>query len=236
MTTTIAWISAHPDDETFGAACTMMEAARRGLRPVLLCATDGDAGKTGYLGPMTKAELAVCRQEELRRACALMDVAELVLLHHPDGRLPEVPRAQLVQEVADFLNAQQAQVAVSFGEDGMTGHRDHVALHHAVREAVLGGRCPTVRKLYYYHNPYLEKGPAPSVTVNVARDWPRKAEALLAHESQRLTVERIFGDLTDFAGRLPTVLVTERFVLAWEDGKPFPGRSESFLADGLEAG
>lgn len=234
MTTTIAWISAHPDDETFTSACTIMEAVRRGVRPVLLCATDGDAGKSGYLPPMTRKELAEKREIELRESCDIMGIASMDLLRHPDGKLSQVPRERLVAQIVDYIGKTGAEVVLTFGEDGMSGHADHIALHHAVREAVVGGQCPSVKKLYYYYN-WLIQDPLrpPSVTVDVTPDWKNKAKALLAHESQLLSVERVFGDVRNPGEVPPEQIALERFVLAWKDGVEFPGGTEKYLTDGL---
>lgn len=234
MATTIAWISAHPDDETFSSACTISEAVRRGCRSVLLCATDGDAGKTGHLGPMSQEELAARRTLELQRACDIMGISAIRSLHLPDGKLPEVPREKLVDAIIDFLIDQGADVALTFGEDGMSGHRDHIALHHAVREAVASGRCAKLKKLYYFFNPLPGAASRPAtVTVDATQMWDMKVKALLAHESQLFSIERVFGDLRSHAPELSEGWREERFVLAWEAGTEYPDKRESFLTDGL---
>lgn len=229
----LAWVLAHPDDESFGSACAIKEAATRGNKTVLLVATDGEAGKTGYLGPMSKAELAAKRREELKEAGRILGLSAITTLGYPDGKLAEIPILELENQIVRFINAHSAQVVITFGEDGVSGHPDHIAIHQATTKAVTGGACPTVEKLYYYFNPFQSKPKhKPSVRIPVSTHWETKVKALLAHESQLKSIERVFGSL-DSPNSFPLSLQEEAFVLAWQHGEYFPTREESFFTDHL---
>ncbi|WP_127588603.1 PIG-L deacetylase family protein [Paenibacillus koleovorans] len=230
---TLAFLTAHPDDETFMGAVAIREAVEQGHRVVLLLATDGEAGKSGRLQPMERPELAALRRQEMARAAAVLGVAEVRWLGHPDGGLAAVAPGWLRAQAAQFMRETAADVVVTFPEDGISGHKDHTAIHHAVREAVHAGECPSVRKLYYAASPpLLASGHLPAVRIDVAPRWPLKRAALLAHESQILSIERVFGPLGD-ASTIEPRMREEQFVLAWADGVSFPVRSESSLFDGL---
>lgn len=231
MMTKIAWITAHPDDESFGSACTIYEAAERGHEVSCLLATWGDAGKTGYLGPMTKQELASLRREEMQQAANILNIRIIEGLGYPDGQLNGLDRSILVNDIVEFIQRHQTRIVVTFPSDGVSGHMDHIAVHHATNEAILSGRCPSVRKLYYFASTaMLQAGHKPCVQIDSTPHWDKKKAALLAHESQRLSVERVFGDLQ----APPEFFKMESFILAWEEGSIFPVKQEQFLTDSIE--
>lgn len=227
MSKTVAFLFAHPDDETFSAACLIHEINARGGRPILLSATRGDAGKTGLLQPMSKQELAVVREQELQHACEIMGIKKVTHLGYPDGQLNQVPREQLVNQLVDYLNENQVDIAITFPEDGISGHKDHIAIHHAVNEAVKSGRCATVQKLYYCTPAAREHRDQVSVQIEVTPQWEMKARALKAHESQHFSVERVFGDLSALPN-IPAMQV-ESFTLVWEQGMEQQGKQEEFI-------
>lgn len=231
--TTIAGLYAHPDDETFGASLAIIEMGRREDRFVLLSATPGDAGKAGPYAPLTAKKLAERRKEELRQAADLLGISLIHHLNHRDGKLAEVPRDQLMREVSRFINNHGTEVVLTFPEDGIYGHPDHVAIHFAVKEAVTSGLCPSVQKLYYTASETLRnQGRLPSLQFESAADWERKAAALKAHETQIQSITRVFGDLSSPASAIPE-LRTEGFVLAWERGVAWPAKQETYFTDGL---
>ncbi|MDG0876360.1 PIG-L family deacetylase [Paenibacillus thiaminolyticus] len=232
MTHTVGFIYAHPDDETFGCACLIRSLADQGVSAALLTATSGEAGKPGRLGPMTRDALAARRERELAAAGAIMGLADIELLRYPDGQLSSVPRSELVAKIAAFLNRHRIAVVVTFPEDGISGHPDHIAIHHAVNEAVWSGLCPTVQKLYY-NMPLMgpEAGSGSVISLEAAPYWEMKAAALRAHESQILSVERVFGDLQ--ALPVNERMRGESFALIWERGVHRPTVRERSLLDGL---
>lgn len=229
--TKIAIIIAHPDDEAFCASVTLHEATLRGHEVLCLLATPGNAGKTGRLGPMSPEELADVRKKEMAKAAEAIGISLVEHLDYYDGKLQEVNREQLMNDVVRFIEKHQVQVVMTFPEDGLSGHKDHKAIHYAVRDAVISQRCESVRKLYYFASrPQAEAGREPSVRIDSSLHWEIKRKALLAHESQILSIERVFGDMSGpSASRLPY----ESFVLAWEDGEAYPRKKEIFLTDGI---
>lgn len=230
MTHTVGLIYAHPDDETFGCACLIRSLADQGVSAALLTATSGEAGKPGRLGPMTRDELAARRERELVAAGAIMGLADIELLRYPDGQLSSVPRSELVAKIAAFLNRHRIPVVITFPEDGISGHPDHIAIHHAVNEAVWSGICPHVQKLYYNMPLTGHEAEAGSViSLDAAPYWEMKAEALRAHESQILSVERVFGDLQALPAN--ERMRGESFVLVWKRGVHHPAVREQSLLD-----
>lgn len=212
---TVAFIYAHPDDETFGCSYLIRQIADEGGVPVLLTATRGDAGKTGRLGEMTREELAAKRDIELEHAGKILGIQVIEQLGMGDGKLKEVDPALLQDKIADFLMRHQAEMVVTFPEDGISGHADHIVIHHAVNQVLFDGRAPSVQKLYYNRMGTHGAESSSLLVIEEAGKWDVKRRALAAHESQILSIERVFGKL---GPEVPPNHRLEAFELAWERG------------------
>jgi LmbE family N-acetylglucosaminyl deacetylase len=208
---TILAVFAHPDDESLACGGTIARLADAGARVIVVCASHGERGS--HAGPMRDDSLGRTRAEEVRAAARTLGVAELILLNHPDGdlRWAEVP--ELHAELVMFMRHHSPAAVITFGEDGLYWHLDHIAIHERTTDAVrsLGGDAPP---LYYVTMPrgvmpqivnsakalgwtpppkgFWSLEPAafglhaaePTVVVDVA-DWvPRKIAAIVSHESQ----------------------------------------------------
>lgn len=233
MNRTVGFIYAHPDDETFGCSFLIRQIANSGDKAVLLTATRGEAGKSGRLGAMTSEQLAEIRDQELQRAGDILGIAEIEQLDLGDGRLRGVKQEVLIDKIAAFLNKHEAEVVVTFPADGISGHPDHIAIHHAVNQAVFSGACSSVQKLYYNVMGSFGakiKGPDSVLALKGEELQETKAKALAAHESQILSIERVFGKLD---GGPPWHFAPELFQLVWERGSFNPTKQESSVFDDL---
>jgi LmbE family N-acetylglucosaminyl deacetylase len=207
------FIYAHPDDETFLSACLIRQLADEGEAPVLLLATKGDAGKkNGDVSHLTNEQLAAVRVEEMAQAAQILGLAAVEHLGYPDGKLREVEPSGFIDALVGFINRFQLEAIFTFPEDGGNFHPDHIAISQMATAAVLSGRCPTVQKLYYYRTATLiEAGYQAAFTLDTEPQWAMKAEALRAHQSQILAINRYFGDLAT----CPELRRYESFVLAY---------------------
>ncbi|NOU94248.1 PIG-L family deacetylase [Paenibacillus sp. LMG 31456] len=231
MTHTIGFIYAHPDDETFLSACLIRQLVDKGERPVLLLATKGDAGKkNGHVAHLSNEELASLRVHEMQQAAEILGLTDIEHLGHPDGKLNQVDEILFIEQVAEFINKHQLQIVFSFPEDGGNFHPDHMSISKVTTAAVLSGKCPSVQKLYYcMSNTLLQQGHEPSIIIDTKPQWEMKANALRAHASQLLAIERYFGDLSSF----PENRRYESFVLCWERGVLWPQKQELSVLDDL---
>lgn len=216
MKSPVAFIFAHPDDESFLSASLIRQLADRGEASALLLATRGDAGhKNGAYAHLSRQELGALRDAEMARAAEALGLREVRQLGHPDGGLNAVEEEPFVAQVAAFIDEVQARTVVTFPPDGGNRHPDHMAISRIATAAVRGGSCPTVEQLYYVWSDSLaEAGFAPTLRLDTAESWSVKADALRAHESQRLAIERYFGSLE----QVPELRRYETFALVWERG------------------
>ncbi|MBV8996953.1 MAG: PIG-L family deacetylase [Pseudonocardiales bacterium] len=78
-------IAAHPDDVDFGTAGAIATWTDAGLEVSYCIVTDGDAG--GFDPKVPRSAIAGIRQDEQRKAAAVLGVTDVEFLGYPDGRL-----------------------------------------------------------------------------------------------------------------------------------------------------
>ena len=221
---TILFSLAHPDDESFMVAGVSCKYGARGVRLVLATATLGDAGKVGDPPVCSREELPRVRESELRRAVDLLGIDSLHLLGYRDKEL-------------------------SAADPGFNLHPDHIAISRFTSDAIAAAADP--RWLPEAGEPHrvtrllwtpplrpeeigagLPLGNRPGVDFLVdVQAWSgRKAEALRAHRTQHLSINRIWFDRPD----PERALWSEPFRQAW--GPPLRSRPEADLFAGMEAG
>jgi LmbE family N-acetylglucosaminyl deacetylase len=197
---TLAFVFAHPDDETFACGGTIARYADDpSTRVILYCATRGEAGSTGDPPVCQPHELGDVRERELMQAAAILGLDHCHLRHFSDGQLETVPTEQLIQDVQDFLSRESPDAVVTFPPHGISGHPDHRVTQRATAEAVKRSEKPM--GLYYIVIPHsgipqttITRTPWESIThfIDVTDYRQRIVKALLAHRTQHRSVERVF--------------------------------------------
>jgi N-acetyl-1-D-myo-inositol-2-amino-2-deoxy-alpha-D-glucopyranoside deacetylase len=149
---TILAIFAHPDDESIACGGTLARAADAGARVVLLCASRGEAGSVCDAALVPDGDLGRVRTHELRDAAAVLGVAELIVMDHPDGSLRWAHVPELHHEIVTTIERYRPDAVVTFAEDGLYWHLDHIGVHERTFTAVssLGSDAPP---LYYVTMP-----------------------------------------------------------------------------------
>ncbi len=161
-------VFAHPDDESLACGGLLACCADRGVRVTLLCVTHGEHGSTPDGEP--RERLAARRQREIEAAAAVLGAAEVRMLDYEDGYLPWVDAVRLESDIARAVADTAADVVITFDEDGLYWHPDHIALHERTTAAVaaLGDAGPV---LYYATMP---PGRMRAVQQTVAARHPQR--------------------------------------------------------------
>ena len=159
-------VFAHPDDESLACGGTLARLADSGWSVVLLCASRGERGSISDPGLVPDGDLGRVRTRELEDAAAVLGLAELVVLDHRDGDLRWVHPGQLERDVIAQIERHQPAAVVTFAEDGLYWHLDHIGVHERTTDALesLGGAAPA---LYYVTIP---KGLMRSIVQAVHRN------------------------------------------------------------------
>jgi LmbE family N-acetylglucosaminyl deacetylase len=221
---------AHPDDESFSGAGTAMKSAAAGRRTALITATLGERGKRGEPPRCGPGELAACRERELREAAAIIGFDELHLLGHRDQELgaaaPETVRLALVT----LIRRLRPLVVVTFDPNGFNMHPDHVAISRFTSEGIAAaadprwhpdaGEAHSVSRLLWTppiapwdaaRRDDLASVPGADFIVDVSAWRDRRAEALRAHRTQHLSIDRYFFSQPD----VDRILDCETWRQAW---------------------
>jgi len=217
-------VTAHPDDESFLFGGALAVHAQRGGRAALLCLTDGQAGRTGGICP--SEELGRVRRAELREAASILGVANVFVAGLPDGRLREVSDEEGARTVAKHADRFRADVLLTFGPEGASGHEDHRACWRWAQRAA-GDRA-----LYAATFPPAMDPPGgtplPATTViDVSALGDRKRRAFLAHRTQRDHLARFDEIMALLDGKE----YYHRARPPWREGAPL----EAWFLDGAGA-
>ena len=134
---------AHPDDETYGPAGTILRYAGDGVAVHLICATRGEAGHADPELLEGCDSLADLRTGELLCAARHLGLAGLHLLDYRDSgmegdpqnqdpaSLYQAPVDQVVEAITRLIRQIRPQVVITFDRTGGYFHPDHVKMHTA---------------------------------------------------------------------------------------------------------
>jgi N-acetyl-1-D-myo-inositol-2-amino-2-deoxy-alpha-D-glucopyranoside deacetylase len=201
-------IFAHPDDESLACGGLLTWCTEVGARVSLLCLTHGEHGP-GH----EDDGLRDIRASELQEASRILGIHDVVVLDHEDGMLPWIDKTLLEADILRAIHRLQPHLVVTFDEDGLYWHPDHVAVHERV-STVVAGLGTSAPALYYVSMPagamrsvaeaasshrdrppgpmlgvsdpdaFGSMAPAPTLIADVGRFADRKLNALRCHQSQ----------------------------------------------------
>lgn len=188
--TPVLVVTPHPDDAEGGAGGTIARWTKQGRKVVLVVCTNGDKGTSDRR--MRPAELARIREEEQRKAAAVLGIAEVVFLRLPDQGLEDdtVFRELLVRQIRTY----RPETVVTIDPyRRYIRHRDHYVCgrvtldaifpyardHLAYPEHLQAGLEP-----HYVHEVYLWGSEEPDTFLDISETFPIKIDALYCHVSQ----------------------------------------------------
>jgi LmbE family N-acetylglucosaminyl deacetylase len=147
---TVLAVFAHPDDESLACGGTLARLAAAGARVVLFCASRGERGSVA--GPVRDDALGALRSREMQAAARALGVSTVILMDHPDGDLRWAHVPELHGDIIMAIRTYQPAAVITFGEDGLYWHQDHIAIHERTATAVaaFGSAAPA---LYYVTMP-----------------------------------------------------------------------------------
>ena len=154
-------ILAHPDDESLGNGGIIAKYAAEGVKTYLVTATRGESG---WFGPEDEnpgpEALGRIREGELRDAAEILGLQEVNFLDYRDGELADADSDEVVGKIVTHIRRIRPQVVVTFDQNGLYGHPDHIAICQLTTAAVAAAADPDypgadgqpphhVSKLYY---------------------------------------------------------------------------------------
>lgn len=147
-------VFAHPDDESFGNAGTILRYSNDGAAVHYACATRGECGSVdpGLLNG--HKDIAALRTAELTCAAHELGLTSVHFLGHrdsgmagsPDNAHPQslvqAPLEQVAGQIAVLIRTIRPQVIITFGPYGGYGHPDHIKVHQATLLAISAASDP----------------------------------------------------------------------------------------------
>lgn len=187
-------VAAHPDDPEFGLGATQAKYSAEGREVIIALITSGNEG--GEDPTVPDEELMCLREEEQRRAGAVLGVKTIEFLRHPDGLVVNTP--ELRKEIVRLIRKYQPETIFThdpsnFFSEGHINHPDHRAVGHAALDAIFpgAGNPRSFRELLAEGLPphkvkeaYLFFTPNANVWIDVTGFVEKKADALAEHKSQ----------------------------------------------------
>jgi N-acetyl-1-D-myo-inositol-2-amino-2-deoxy-alpha-D-glucopyranoside deacetylase len=161
---TLMLVHAHPDDEAISTGGVMMKAKAHGHRVVLVTATRGEVGEIHNMDPeASRPLLGEIRTEELKAAGEILGVDRIEFLGYRDSGMVDTadnkdPRSfhqarldEAAAKLAVLIREERPDVVVTYAEDGVYGHPDHIKAYQVTNAALdlleREGWAP--KKLYY---------------------------------------------------------------------------------------
>jgi len=210
---TVLAIFAHPDDESLACGGTLARLADAGLRVVLMCGSQGESGSISDPALVPDGDLGRVRTRELGRAAEILGITDLLVMNHPDGELRWDDVPEFHAEIVSAIERYRPDAVITFAEDGLYWHLDHIGVHERTYTAVKSFRTEAPA-LYYVTMPqgimrelvaaaqakrgaplgssfwgiepdaFGDAALPPTLSIDV-RDWTRrKLAALRCHQTQ----------------------------------------------------
>ena len=148
-------VFAHPDDEG-QIAGIMARYVSQGAEAFLACATRGEMGMPNDSSLLGGRAMAQLREAELRCACKVLGVKNIRFLNYQEGSFHTADPDQVIGKVTEIIREFGPQIIITFGPEGVYGHRDHIAISrwvtsafYATQQRNLSQGLQFPRRLYY---------------------------------------------------------------------------------------
>jgi LmbE family N-acetylglucosaminyl deacetylase len=120
-------IFAHPDDEG-QIAGLMAKYASEGAEVSLVSATRGELGSTNDSSLLEGKTIAELREKELQCVCTILGLRNLRFLDYQEGSFHRADPQEVVGRITEIIKHLSPQIIITFGPEGVYGHRDHIAI------------------------------------------------------------------------------------------------------------
>lgn len=190
-------VYAHPDDESFGAAGTIMKYRKKNIPVTYLCGTLGQMGRNmGSPAFANRETLPQIREKELYDAGEYLDI-DIKLLGYHDKTIEFEDKSKVAEHIKGILEDLEPSLVITHYPDYAI-HPDHNALGEATIEAVRRmdkEDRPTLwaQAIEQGHEEILGEH---DVVHDISANFDEKVEAILTHKSQAEgMLKKIGGEL-----------------------------------------
>lgn len=147
---TLMAVHAHPDDESIGTGGIMAKYALEGVRTVLVTCTQGELGEVQdptYVPPRPGIGITEIRKAEMADALKILKISHYINLSYRDSGMAgtlgnQDPQAfcqtdveTAAKRLAHIIRIEKPHVIVTYDENGIYGHPDHIMAHRITQRA-----------------------------------------------------------------------------------------------------
>ncbi len=190
MSTTVAVVAAHPDDEVLGCGGTLARMANEGASVHVLLMGDGEGSRASHSGDPIDPRRIAARNAAAEAACRVLGCASVALLALPDNRLDGLELLDVIKHIEVFL--QRYRPETLFTHHAGDVNVDHRVVHDAVVAACRPQPDYPLNELLFFEVPSsTEWRPAgsaqsfsPNWFVDISATLPKKLEALRSYETE----------------------------------------------------
>lgn len=178
-------IFAHPDDESFGTAGSIINFRKKGVQVTYLCGTLGEMGRNmGTRIFANRESLPKIREKELEDTCNYLDI-DFELLGYHDKTLEYEDRLEMAQHIKGILERLEPDLVITHYPDYAV-HPDHNALGAAAIKAVEWIE-PEERPVVWasaIENDFEKDLGKPHIVHDITPIFDEKMQSILTHKSQ----------------------------------------------------
>ncbi|MEJ2155112.1 MAG: PIG-L family deacetylase [Desulfobacteraceae bacterium] len=176
---TLMTVHAHPDDEAISTGGILAKYSAEGIRTVLVTCTKGELGTPEdplYKPPQPGMGIAEIREKELAAAIRILNICAYHNLSYKDSGMAGTqgnhdPKAfaraditEAAHRLAGIIRRERPDVIVTYDENGIYGHPDHIMANRVTQKAFAAAGDPNLsldgseppwqpRKLYFFALP-----------------------------------------------------------------------------------
>jgi LmbE family N-acetylglucosaminyl deacetylase len=195
----LLFVTAHPDDESYSSAGTILRNHDAGGASYLACATLGEKGKSHIKKKTTPGQVKLLRKKELLAASKYLKISGLLLTDLPDTEMGiKANQEAFFKKVTLYAARLRPDFIISFGQDGISGHLDHIAVGKIAKKVAKQLRIPflvfsappelyksiQLLKKRRTHGKYVKQLKREPHDIAIKIDPRKKLRALRFHKSQ----------------------------------------------------
>jgi LmbE family N-acetylglucosaminyl deacetylase len=126
---------AHPDDETFTLAGSIIKWVKAGHQVSLITATYGQMGLSADIKVDSPEHLGQIRKGEMENAAKITGISKIHYFGLMDGELEKEDTNDLVSKISEIMQSDQPDVVITFEKNGGSNHPDHIKMSLASTRA-----------------------------------------------------------------------------------------------------
>lgn len=126
---------AHPDDETFSVAGTVIKLVKAGHQVSLITSTYGQMGLSADIEVKGPEELGQIRKKEMENAAKITGISKIHYFGLMDGELYKYRVTTMANKILPIMQQEKPDIVITFEKKGGSNHPDHIKMSYSTTHA-----------------------------------------------------------------------------------------------------